>query len=97
MKNNVMGNFMSKQKTDISKIDTFISEITTGISSSDHNYVQVPFRIYENNFIRLEALKNNLGTKTRNKLLNELLEIALDELSLRFSRENIEFEFEKEI
>lgn len=51
---------------------------------------QVPFRIFQWNYERLEALRRHIGNPTRNKLLNNLLEIALEEVFSELEKSNPE-------
>ena len=51
---------------------------------------QVPFRIFQWNYERLEALRRHIGKPTRNKLLNNLLEVALEQVFTELEKTNPE-------
>jgi hypothetical protein len=58
----------------------FMAEVNkTAKTESTGVYHQVPFRMARWNFARLEGLRNHMG-EPRNKVLNSLIEIALDQV-----------------
>ena len=58
----------------------FMAEVNkTAKTESIGVYHQVPFRMARWNFARLEGLRNHMG-EPRNKVLNSLIEIALDQV-----------------
>lgn len=71
-----------KGENDPKELDILVSQIKARTYKTETLGVthQVPFRIYKWNFEKVEALKAHLGNPTRNKLLNQLLEIALEEV-----------------
>ena len=71
-----------KGENDPKELDILVSQIKARTYKTETLGVthQVPFRIYQWNFEKVEALKAHLGNPTRNKLLNQLLEIALEEV-----------------
>ena len=71
-----------KGENDPKELDILVSQIKARTYNTETLGVthQVPFRIYQWNFEKVEALKAHLGNPTRNKLLNQLLEIALEEV-----------------
>lgn len=78
---------------DPKEIDILIAQI----KAKDHKVTnavgvthQVPFRIFQWNYSRLEALRKHIGNPTRNKLLNSLLEVALDEVFQNLEKTNPE-------
>lgn len=75
-----------------SNLDVLVAEIQNQSNKSEvvGTYHQVPFRIYHWNFVKLESLKKQLGNPTRNKLLNQLLEIALDEVFKKLEKNSPE-------
>ena len=77
----------------MSNLDRLVSELNAGVSDSNLDYIQIPFRITEHNFVRVDEVKKGLTNKTRNQLLNELLEIGLDQLVLKLSKRGLEVEF----
>lgn len=61
-------------------LQLFVAELKkTGRSSYHGAYFQVPFRVQMHLHAKVEALTKHLGS-TRNKVLNDLLSIALDQV-----------------
>jgi hypothetical protein len=59
-------------------LQMFMAEVNkTAKTESVGVYHQVPFRMAKWNFARVEGLRNHMG-EPRNKILNQLIEIALD-------------------
>jgi hypothetical protein len=68
-------------------LDMFVSEVKqTGVSKFTGTYNQVPFRIFTGYFQKVEALRLHMGV-SRNKVLNSLIEIALDEVFERLEKD----------
>lgn len=61
-------------------LQVFMSEVNkTGKTETIGVFHQVPFRMSTWNFERVEGLRNYMG-EPRNKVLNSLMEIALDQV-----------------
>lgn len=82
-----------KSPSDPTELEILIAQIKAKdhkITNSTGAYHQVPFRIYQWNFERLEALRRHIGKPTRNKLLNNLLEVALEQVFYELEKNNPE-------
>lgn len=82
-----------KDPSDPTELDILIAQI----KAKDHRITdtfgvahQVPFRIFQWNYERLEALRRHIGKPTRNKLLNNLLEVALEQVFSELEKTNPE-------
>lgn len=61
-------------------LQLLVAEVKKSATSSYHGgYIQVPFRIEFSSYTRLEALVKHTGS-SRNKIMNDLLRIGLDNL-----------------
>ena len=61
-------------------LDLFLSEVKqTGTSKFTGVYNQVPFRMFTGFYQKVEGLRLHMGV-SRNKVLNSLIEIALDQV-----------------
>ena len=68
--------------TEPTNLDLFVAELKkTGRSSYHGAYFQVPFRIQLHLHAKVESLAKHLNS-SRNKVLNDLLAIALDQVYL---------------
>lgn len=77
-----------------SKLDTLVAEIS-GTAESEYIglYKQIPFRVRLSLFARLSALhtvQNSHNKTPRNALLNDLLEIAMDQVMSKLDEETLE-------
>lgn len=76
--------------SDPTKLQMLLAELNkTGSSDFNGVYKQVPFRVQLHLYVRLTALVT-LMESSRNKVLNDLLDIALDEVSSKLSPELLE-------
>ncbi|MDN5418621.1 MAG: hypothetical protein L0G09_14410 [Acinetobacter sp.] len=68
-------------------LDIFLSEVKkTGETKLTGIYHQVPFRMFSPHYQRVEGLRNYMN-EPRNKVLNSLIEIALDQVFENLSKD----------
>jgi len=78
---------MSESNKEPTKLQMLLAEVNkTATSDFVGVYKQVPFRITASSYARLTALHTYMEV-SRNKVLNDLLDIALDEVFSKFPPE----------
>ena len=68
-------------------LDRFMDEFSDS-QVSTRQFHQVPFRMNMKHFEKIEQLRSRLGM-TRNKLLNHLVAITLNEVDIRLKAQNL--------